>query len=80
MTGDRPVVDARRTISDRDPVDNLPLWLAFRARVECPPHAPPRSELSQQFFLEHVAGLNEQAALGRFVRHHASCPDREIPV
>ena len=62
------VLDTRRSLGNRDGVDDLPARLPFRRRPLAASHASARSQMRGQLALEHPARLHEQAPVDRLVR------------
>ncbi len=67
MTHNRTVFNVRRALPDRYPIDDLSAWLATGAGVLLASYPSPGSQMPNQFLLEHAWGLDEQAAIDRFM-------------
>jgi hypothetical protein len=69
MTRHRPILNRGRAIIDRYHVLDLPAVMALPSCLSGSAHRPLRPKVLNQLFLKHTAGLNEQAAIDRLVRH-----------
>ena len=67
MTGNCPILHVSGTVADEDAINDLPARLARRACVFHTSHAASGAERPDSFFPEHPSGLNEQAAVDRFM-------------
>src|SRR5271163_1173151 len=69
MARNRSLFHFRRPLADRDGIDDLPARVFEDARVLRATDAALGSQVPQQLFLQHSAGLDEQATVNRFVGH-----------
>jgi hypothetical protein len=69
MTGDGAVLDFCRSFLDGDSIYDLTARVFKDTSVLRPAYAALGSQVPNQLFLQHSAGLNEQAAVNRFVGH-----------
>jgi hypothetical protein len=67
VTWYRPVVDRRRPFSDRHGFGNLAVDGRLLSVMPPPTHAARAPQVLQQFLLQGASGLDEQAAVDRFV-------------
>jgi hypothetical protein len=69
MTGDGAILDLRGSFPDGDGIYDLTTRVFEDASVLRAADAAPGSQVPQQLFLQHSAGLDEQTAVNRFVGH-----------
>jgi hypothetical protein len=63
----RAILDLGRALADGDGIDDLAAPLTARAALLGPPDHPSRSQMSNEFLLEHASSLNEEASVDSFV-------------
>src|SRR6476646_10522346 len=64
-----PILDRRRSLADRDSVRDAATLICLRRCVARAPDWPSGSQMLQQLFLQHAAGLHIKAAIDGLVRH-----------
>src|SRR5215470_10544150 len=69
MSGNRSIFRFRRSLPDRDGIDDLTLGVPVHAGVSRAAHAPLRAQAVQQLFFQYSSRLNEQAAVNGLVGH-----------
>ncbi len=69
MTGNGTIFDFRRSFADRNSIDDPALGVPVNAGMPRAAYTPLGAKVLNQLFFQRSAGLNEQAAIDRFVRH-----------
>src|SRR5450755_607769 len=69
MTGNGSVFYFRRSLADRNGVDDLALGVSVNAGVPRAADTPFRAQVLNQLLFQHSTRLYEQAAINRFVGH-----------
>ena len=69
MAGNGAILDFRRSFPNGDGIDDLTARVFEDTRVLRAADATLGSQVPQQLFLQHSAGLDEQTAVNRFVGH-----------